>query len=77
MKRLDVVGIAGSYKQGGEEKKRYVKVGSAWVFEDGNISMSLEAMPVPTPDKDGQHKYHLRTFEPKERGGGNSGGGGW
>lgn len=75
-KRLDVVGVTGSYTgNDGKEKQRFVRIGAAWVFDDGNMMMSLDAIPVPTPDKHGNHKYHIRTFEPQERNG-NGGGGG-
>ncbi len=85
-KRLDVVGVTGTYTgNDGKERQRYVRLGAAWVFDDGNMVMSLDGMPVPTPDKNGVHKFHLRTFEPQERNGGgqrqqsggNQGGGGF
>jgi len=49
----DVVATVGRYKdQSGEEKKRYVNVGSAFTDEQGRISIKLETVPV-TPDWSG------------------------
>ena len=43
----DVVATVGKYKdQSGEEKKRYITVGSAFTDEEGRISIKLDACPV-------------------------------
>lgn len=43
----DVVATVGKYKdQSGEEKKRYVNVGSAFTDEQGRISIKLDTVPV-------------------------------
>lgn len=49
----EVVATTGKYKDAnGEEKKRYLNVGSAFTDEQGRISVKLDAVPV-TPDWSG------------------------
>lgn len=42
----DVVATIGKYVKDGEEKKRYLTVGSAFTSENGSISIKLDAVPV-------------------------------
>jgi hypothetical protein len=42
----DIVATVGTYKSGGEEKKRYVNCGSAFTDDQGRISLKLDSVPV-------------------------------
>jgi len=56
--RLDVFSIREARKEGG--KAFWIRVGSAWVNQDGSINVTLDALPVdgklsiraPRPDSD-------------------------
>lgn len=43
--RLDAVSPV-EYQAGDEKKTRWVRCGSAWVKDDGKISVLLDALPV-------------------------------
>jgi len=59
----DVEATNGSYKdRDGNEKKRYINVGKAFVNDSGQISIKLEVIPVG-PDWSGW----VSLYEPKPR----------
>lgn len=69
--RIDLVGVAGSYTdREGNEKQRFVKCGSAWVVvKDGEVvwgAVTMDAIPVVTPDHNGTPKHHFRLFKPDD-----------
>lgn len=50
----DVVATVGKYKtRSGEEKKRYLNVGSAFTDEQGRVSILLNAVPTAGADWSG------------------------
>lgn len=40
------VAVTGTYESGGETKKRYAQVGTLFKYEDGNLSLKIESIPV-------------------------------
>lgn len=40
------VAVTGTYESGGETKKRYTTVGTLFKYEDGNLSLKIESVPV-------------------------------
>jgi hypothetical protein len=48
-KKYDAVATVGKYKNNqGEEKKRYLNVGTVFEGDDGRLSMKMEALPIST-----------------------------
>lgn len=46
-KKYDAVATIGKYKdREGNEKKRYMNVGTIFINDDGNLSMKLDGIPV-------------------------------
>jgi hypothetical protein len=64
-KIYDAVATVGTYKdRNGEEKKRYVNVGSVFENDKGQLSLKLDSVPVGT-----EWSGWVSFFEPKERDG--------
>jgi hypothetical protein len=62
-KTHDAVATVGTYKdRNGNEKKRYVNVGSVFTDDDGRQSLKLDSVPVG-PEWSGWVSF----YEPKER----------
>ena len=62
-KTHDAVATVGTYKdRNGNEKKRYVNVGSVFTDDDGRQSLKLDSVPVG-PEWSGWISF----YEPKER----------
>lgn len=61
-KKYDAVATVGSYKDKttGEEKKRYMNVGTVFESEDGRLSLKLETVPIG-PGWSG----YIQFFEPR------------
>ena len=60
-KKYDAVATVGKYKNNqGEEKKRYLNVGTVFESDDGRLSMKMEALPVGT-----EWSGWLSFYEPK------------
>lgn len=46
-KTHNLVAVVGTYKDAsGQEKKRYLTIGSAFTRDDGSIALKIEAVPV-------------------------------
>jgi len=64
-KIYDAVATVGTYKdRNGEEKKRYVNVGSVFENDKGQLSLKLDSVPVGN-----EWSGWVSFFEPKERDG--------
>ena len=64
-KIYDAVATVGTYKdRNGEEKKRYVNVGSVFENDKGQLSLKLDSVPVGN-----EWSGWVGFFEPKERDG--------
>lgn len=64
-KRLDVVAIVRRYEKNNEKKNVYSTLGSAFVSEDGSISISLDTVPV---SKEWNGRLYLNEpYEKKEK----------
>ena len=64
-KIYDAVATIGTYKdRNGEEKKRYVNVGSVFENDKGQLSLKLDSVPVGN-----EWSGWVSFFEPKERDG--------
>ena len=62
-KTHDAVATVGTYKdRSGNEKKRYVNIGSVFTDDDGRQSLKLDSVPVG-PEWSGWISF----YEPKER----------
>jgi hypothetical protein len=62
-KTHDAVATVGTYKdRNGNEKKRYINVGSVFTDDDGRQSLKLDSVPVG-PEWSGWVSF----YEPKER----------
>lgn len=46
------------------------KVGSAWVNDEGKITLYLDSLPIPVPDPniEGKMNVIIHLFEPREQG---------
>jgi hypothetical protein len=42
----NIVATTGTYMKDGQEKKRYLTVGTLFIFDDGGMSIKLDAMPT-------------------------------
>ncbi len=42
----NIVATTGTYMKDGVEKKRYLTVGSLFIYEDGGMSIKLDAVPT-------------------------------
>ena len=63
-KKYDAVATVGKYKNNqGEEKKRYLNVGTVFEGDDGRLSMKMEALPVGT-----EWSGWISFYEPKDNG---------
>ena len=63
-KKYDAVATVGKYKNNqGEEKKRYLNVGTVFENEKGQLSMKLEALPIGT-----EWTGWVSFYEPKDNG---------
>jgi hypothetical protein len=45
-KVMNIVATTGTYQKDGQEKKKYLTVGALFIYEDGGMSIKLEAMPT-------------------------------
>lgn len=62
-KTHDAVATVGTYKdRNGNEKKRYINIGSVFTDDDGRLSLKLDSVPVG-PEWSGWVSF----YEPKER----------
>jgi hypothetical protein len=62
-KTHDAVATVGTYKdREGNEKKRYINIGSVFTDDEGRQSLKLDSVPV-TPEWSGWVSF----YEPKER----------
>jgi hypothetical protein len=62
-KTHDAVATVGTYKdRNGNEKKRYINIGSVFTDDEGRQSLKLDSVPV-TPEWSGWVSF----YEPKER----------
>lgn len=59
-KIMDITAVTGTYMKNGEEKKRYLNVGTLFIYDDGGVSIKLDAVPT---NFDG----NLKVFERKPR----------
>ena len=62
----DLVAVTGTYKKDGQEKKRYMNVGSAFTDDQGRISLKLDAVPV-TPEWSGWLSLYPVTKLPQDQ----------
>jgi hypothetical protein len=62
-KTHDAVATVGTYMdRSGNEKKRYINIGSVFIDDEGRQSLKLDSVPV-TPEWSGWVSF----YEPKER----------
>lgn len=62
-KKYDAVATVGTYKdRNGNEKKRYINIGSVFTDDEGRLSLKLDSVPV-SPEWSGWVSF----YEPKER----------
>ena len=45
-KVMNIVATTGTYQKDGQEKKKYLTVGALFVYDDGGMSIKLEAIPT-------------------------------
>jgi len=46
-KTMDAVIVTGEYQdQQGNQKKKYMNIGTLFVYQDGGMSLKLDAMPI-------------------------------
>ena len=52
------------YMKQGEEKTQWMRIGTAFTNERGGIDITLDALPLPEPDRkiDGQMTVRLKAF---------------
>ena len=45
-KVMNIVATTGTYQKDGQEKKKYLTVGALFIYDDGGMSIKLDAVPV-------------------------------
>ena len=45
-KTMNIVATTGTYVKDGQEKKRYLTVGTLFMYDDGGMSIKLDAIPT-------------------------------
>jgi len=45
-KTMNIVATTGTYMKDGQEKKRYLTVGTLFMYDDGGMSIKLDALPT-------------------------------
>ncbi len=45
-KVMNIVATTGVYQKDGQEKKKYLTVGALFIYDDGGMSIKLEAVPT-------------------------------
>jgi len=46
VKTMNIVATTGTYVKDGQEKKRYLTVGTLFMYDDGGMSIKLDALPT-------------------------------
>ena len=45
-KVMNIVATTGTYQKDGQEKKKYLTVGALFIYDDGGMSIKLDAVPT-------------------------------
>lgn len=67
-KLYDLVAVTGTYQKGGETKKRYLNVGTAFEGEKGGMFLVLQRAInlAGLPFKEGSDSVMISCFEPRD-----------
>lgn len=53
-------------RAGKDGKTYWTKIGTMWPMERGGFSITFDALPIPTVNKDGKVEVRAVAFEPKD-----------
>ena len=70
----NIVATVGTYQKDGQEKKKYLTVGALFIYDDGGMSIKIDALPT---NFDGNLSIYARENNNQQQNNQNSGQGGY
>ncbi len=71
-KVMNIVATTGTYQKDGQEKKKYLTVGALFIYDDGGMSIKLEAIPTNFDGSLSVYERESQTPQQNNQGGGNN-----